>query len=225
MYTVTNADLAEKTYQALKTMILRGELKPGEKLYQEKLADSLGISRTPLNSALNRLEKELLVEALPRRGFYVKELTLKELRDLYDVRLRLEPLGAREAAENGTADHRQKCMVLLEEYQSRESEEYSVSFKEMDYRFHNLIMEMSGNFFLQKMIASYNLISLGNLQLFMDRADFPRKTSDSLSEHKAILRSILEGDSGGAENVMFRHIKETRDLIDHRLSGAPYGET
>lgn len=225
MYTVTNADLAEKTYQALKTMILRGQLKPGEKLYQEKLADSLGISRTPLNSALNRLEKELLVEALPRRGFYVKELTLRELRDLYDVRLRLEPLGAREAAENGTSEHRQRCMTLLEEYQSRGSEEYSVSFKEMDYRFHNLIMEMSGNFFLQKMIASYNLISLGNLQLFMDRADFPKKTSDSLSEHKAILQSILEEDGGSAEKMMYRHIKETRDLIDHRLSGAPYGKT
>ena len=225
MYTVTNADLAEKTYHALKTMILRGELKPGEKLYQEKIAANLGISRTPLNSALNRLEKELLVEALPRRGFYVKELTLKELRDLYDVRLRLEPLGAREAAENGTPRHREQCRILLEEYQTLEAREYSVSFKERDYRFHNLIMEMSGNFFLQKMIASYNLISLGNLQLFMDQADFPRKTSDSLSEHTAILQTILEGDGLGAEEMMYKHIWQTRDLIDRRLAGASHGET
>lgn len=222
MYTLQQEDLSEKAYKAIKQLILRGDLSPGEKLYQEKLASNLGISRTPLNSALNQLEKELLVESVPRRGFFVKRLSLKELLDLYDVRLKLEPLGAREAAGNQDRKLRESCRTLLESYDKRSREDAPRKFKELDYQFHNLIMEMSDNFFLKKMISSYNIISLGNLQLFMKKEDFPKKTSISMSEHVAILTAILENRPADAEKAMFSHIESTRNLIARRLEEASH---
>jgi DNA-binding GntR family transcriptional regulator len=222
MYALQQEDLSHKAYHAIKQMILRGAFSPGEKLFQEKLAEELGISRTPLNSALNQLEKELLVEALPRRGFFVKQLSLKELQDLYDIRLRLEPLGAKEAAENSTETQKERCRALLATYQKKENNAASDAFREFDYQFHNLVMEMSNNFFLQKMISSFNIISLGNLQLFMKQEDFPKKTSTSLKEHITILNAILDKEPEKAEKAMYSHIEETRNLIAQRLGNSSH---
>ena len=87
-------DLAEQVYRTLRDMILVGTLAPGQKLRQEALSETLGVSRTPLLAAFSKLEKEMLVELVPRRGAFVKRLSAAELLQLYDVRLRLEPLGA-----------------------------------------------------------------------------------------------------------------------------------
>ena len=217
MYSVNVEDLSEKAYSAIKEMILEGELKPGEKLYQEKIATDLGISRTPLNSALNRLDKEMLVEALPRRGFNVKKLSLKELVDLYDIRLRLEPLAAREATECKSVELFKSCRNLLNKYKTNSTPKQKENFKQIDYNFHNLITEMCGNVFLQKMISSYNIISLGNLQLFLNDHEYPKKTADSIADHIKILKAILAKDADAAEREMFNHINITHDIIKKRL--------
>ena len=225
MYALKNEDLSDKAYSAIKTMILKGDLVPGVKLYQEKLAENLGISRTPLNSALNQLEKEMLVESLPRRGFNVKKLSLKELLDLYDVRLRLEPLGARQAAENRDPGLLKQCRNLQTEYERILSRKITPDFRELDYGFHNLIMAMSGNVFLQKMISSYNIISLGNLQLFMKSEGFPKKTDDSLHEHQEILGYIISHLPEEAESAMFSHIQGTRNFLEREAEKENHGET
>lgn len=225
MYTLKNEDLSDKAYTAIKQMILKGDLIPGEKLYQEKLAENLGISRTPLNSALNQLEKEMMVESLPRRGFVVTRLSLKEILDLFDVRLRLEPLGARQAAENRDPDMLKQCRGLVAEYKKISRNISPEDFRNLDYRFHNLVMKMSGNLFLQKMISSYNIISLGNLQLFMDSLHFPKKTTDSIREHREILQSIMDNSPDEAEKAMFSHVQGTRNLIAQNLKRENHGET
>ena len=112
MYKVEHEDLSAKAYREIKQMILLGELKAGEKLYQEDLADKLGISRTPLYSALSQLEKEMLIDSLPRRGFYIKQLDLAQVLDVYDIRLRLEPLGAKEAAARASAVEKKELQAI-----------------------------------------------------------------------------------------------------------------
>ena len=166
----------------------------------------------------------MLVESLPRRGFYVKQLSLKELVDLYDVRLRLEPLGAKQAAESSDPQLRKDCQSLLSLYLSKTFDDSSINFKEMDYTFHNLIMKMSGNLFLQKMISSFNIISLGNLQLFMDKKEFPKKTAVSLKEHTLILKAVIDKKPDKAEEAMHCHIEETRNLISLNMEKDTHGE-
>ena len=95
-------NLDQKAYQILKTMIMDRQLLPGEKIPQEKLAEDLGISRTPLINALKFLEKEKLVQSIPRRGFFMRTFTQKEMISIFELREVLEGLAARKAAQKIT---------------------------------------------------------------------------------------------------------------------------
>ena len=90
-------DLAGFSYAKIKELILRYEVKPGQKLTQEMLADRLGVSLTPVREALRMLEKEGYVSPIPNRGFFVAEISLKEAEDLFELRETLERLSVAKA--------------------------------------------------------------------------------------------------------------------------------
>ena len=92
---IIHSDLSYPVYKKIREMILKNELKPGEKLLQEKLAEQLGVSRTPLLKALQMLEHELLVESIPRRGMYVKKLSVDEMNEIYEVREAFECMAVK----------------------------------------------------------------------------------------------------------------------------------
>ena len=114
MYKVEYEDLAQRVHKLLKQMILQGELKSGQRLPQDELAEQLGVSRTPLLSAFSKLEREMLVETISRRGSFVRSFSTKELLDIYDIRLRLEPLGARGATLQATESEIDELEALTE---------------------------------------------------------------------------------------------------------------
>ena len=161
--TIEYEDLAEKVYRSIKLMILEGELAPGEKLRQQEIALRLGVSRTPLAAAFSKLEKEMLVELLPRRGAMVRALLSRELLDLYDIRIRLEPLGAYEAAQavagkrpspySGTKG-KEKLEIALVAYREAVATDISREIKRADYDCHQTSVELSGNELLQRLIMS-----------------------------------------------------------------------
>ena len=91
-------NLDHKVYKMLKSMILEQKLSPGIKIYQDKLAQALGISRTPLVGALKKLEQEKLITAIPRRGFYVRQFSKREMIHIFELREVLEGLAARRAS-------------------------------------------------------------------------------------------------------------------------------
>jgi len=93
-------NLDTKIYHELKSMILERKLRAGEKIFQDKLAHDLGVSRTPLVNALKYLEREKLVKALPRRGYVVRQFTEEEMISIFELREVLEGLAARRAAAN-----------------------------------------------------------------------------------------------------------------------------
>ncbi len=205
-YRVDYEDLSQQVYRMLKHMILVGELKTGEKLRQDELAARLGVSRTPLLSAFSKLEKEMLVELIPRRGAFVRKYELTDLVDIYEIRVRLEPLGAAEAAKRGTDA---QIGTLLEQCQefARMVELNDPSIKELDYEFHMQIMEMSGNELLYNIISSYSIIPAANFYGFF------KDPALSASEHKAICSAIRERDVEAAHSEMFRHIESARERL------------
>src|SRR4030066_1441979 len=93
-------NLDYKVYKTLKSMIFERKLLPGTKIYQDKLAQELGISRTPLGGALKKLEQEKLITAIPRRGFFIKRFSKKEMVHIFELREVLEGLAARRASTN-----------------------------------------------------------------------------------------------------------------------------
>ncbi len=94
MSKISNDELGAQAYKKVRSMIISNKLVPGQKIVQDKLAESLGISRTPLRSALQMLEAEYLVESVPRKGVIVKEFNDEEIVELYDCRIALEGTAA-----------------------------------------------------------------------------------------------------------------------------------
>ncbi len=99
-----HTDLTEQTYKVLRDKILRRQLQPGEKISVEEAANGLGVSRTPVMVALQKLASEGLVEIIPRRGTFVTELTARDVAELFDIRLMIELYAAEFILKAGKAD-------------------------------------------------------------------------------------------------------------------------
>jgi len=211
MHKVKHLDLPEKVYQALKNMILNGDLKSGEKLNQEKLARELGVSRTPILSAFSKLEKEVLVEIIPRKGTYIKKLNKKELLDLYDIRARLEPLGAYEAAKYSSENDLNQLGEIIDNFRSNLTIYSPKQLSKIDYDFHMAVMKMSKNDLLLRLLSSFNIIILSNLEGLLKN---PKR---SLKEHIELYQAIEEGNAELAEKIMHQHIMDSKGKIKNKF--------
>ena len=204
MYKVDYEDLSQQVYRTLKEMILTGRLSSGEKLRQDALAEELGVSRTPLLSAFSKLEREMLVEIVPRRGAFVKKYDYEELLHVYDIRVRLEPLGAEEAAEHGTAEAVADLREHCELFRQVADEEDVARIKEEDYAFHMRIMAMSGNNLLHNIISSHNIIVVANTMGLL------KDPKVSAEEHARICEAIEKRDGEAAAREMYDHVAHSR---------------
>jgi len=202
---ITHTDLSQPIYEKLKEMILNQSLKPGQKIIQEKIAADLGVSRTPLNKALQMLEHEMLVESIPRRGMYVYEVSTAELIEVYYCRESLEGLAARLVALNHRNEFVEKLKKLFKPF---EKTPYNVDkYREADKQFHQLLIDNSGNSMLKK------LYFFGNVHTKVVQTGLVRTPEDTLEEHKAIISAIENNDADQAEFEMRNHIARSRELL------------
>ena len=198
MYKIETEVLGKKVHRALRAMIINGELRPGQKLIQDDLAEHLGVSRTPLLAAFSKLEQENLVITIPRRGAYVRQYTDKELLDLCNIRMRLESLGAREAALAGT-DDLSSLESILKKFDKAAVKKNEALVKQLDYDFHIEILRISGNKILYEMLFPYIIIVLSMSGFLMNYLEASR------AEHHEILEALRAGDPDKAESLMYKH--------------------
>ena len=198
MYRIETEALGKKVHRALRTMIINGTLKPGQKLVQDDLAQQLGVSRTPLLTAFSKLEQENLVVTIPRRGAYVRQYSEKELVDLCNIRMRLESFGAREAALAEEKDFSHLDLILTKFDKAAKNKDESL-VRQLDYEFHMEIIRISGNKFLYDILFSYIIIVLNMSGLLMNYLE------TSIKEHHEILEVVKAGDPDKAETLMFKH--------------------
>jgi DNA-binding GntR family transcriptional regulator len=204
MYRIETEDLGRKVYKVLKSMIINGDLRSGQKLVQEELAEQLGVSRTPLLFAISKLEQENLVETLPRRGAYVRRYSQRELIDIFDIRCRLEPLAARDAAMNATAEEVEGLARLLEAFDAATRGGDPLAVKRTDYEFHMELLRCCGNRFLPDMLATFHIIIISNTKSLLKPVE--RSTRD----HHRLLKALRARDPDAAEKAMFVHVNESR---------------
>lgn len=211
MYEVQVDDLPEQVYQQIKDMILNGELKPGQKLIQEDLASKLGVSRTPLLTAFRSLEKELLVELIPRRGAFVRENTDDDLIHVFDIRLSIEPLASGEAALRITPEGLKIIEKRHKEFTEAVAAGNRILYRRADYDFHYSIMELSANPYIPKMLSSVNLISISNVSGLVTDPEI------SLAGHERIMDALRNGNPDEAKAAMTYHLNLARNkLMEHR---------
>ncbi len=203
----SHENLDQKAYLIIKAMINDRRLAPGDKISQELLAGELGISRTPLISALKYLEKEKLVEAKPRRGFFVRAFDRQEMISIFELREVLEGLAARRAAMAVTDRQIDQLRHFFSDYTGKGPITNYRNYCREDRRFHNFVTQIAAREFLESILSSYNIISF-SYQLVSSEG-LVRSPDETLGEHLAIIEAISNRDPDIAENRMRGHFKRT----------------
>lgn len=199
-------NLDQKAYTIIKNLIIERKLLPGDKIHQEKLAHDLGISRTPLVSALKYLEKEKLVEAIPRRGFFVRHFSKEEMISIFELREVLEGLAARRAAHNVSESQIKILHEFFRQFEKSTDITDIKTYAKEDRRFHNFIIEVGAKEFLKSILENYNIISY-SYQL-VSYEGLLRPPNETIYEHQTIIDAISNRDADSAEELMRQHLKK-----------------
>lgn len=208
IYRIETEDLGRQIHKVLKSMIINGDLRSGQKLVQEELAERLGVSRTPLQFALSKLEQENLIETLPRRGYYVRRYSRTELIDIYDIRCRLEPLAARRAAINASDQEISGLADLIQLFDAAMAKDDEKLLKRTDYDFHMELLRCCRNQFLYDMLSTFSIIIISNTRGLLKPAAI------SSLEHHALLDALRTRDPDSADKAMFVHIAGSRANLE-----------
>jgi DNA-binding GntR family transcriptional regulator len=203
-------NLKEAVHQRLKESIVRGEIAAGAKLLETQLAQKLGVSRTPLREAINRLEQDGFVEIIPRRGAFVKTQSLQEILENLELREVLEGLAVRLAARHATPKMIRKMKACFQGFSARNVEDSISSYAHQNIRFHNLIIQASQNrkliTIIRNLFDQMDMVRLHTIVL-------PGRARKSLSEHSAIIRQIEKGSAQTAEKELRTHIADLRQAV------------
>lgn len=209
--------LRDKVFNALREAILNGSLKPGQSLIETKLAEEMGVSRTPIREAIRKLELEGLVSSVPNKGVIVKGISVQDVNDIYTIRHCLEGLAARWAVMRITREELGKLeenMDLMEFY-TRRNDLAQVNTKNSE--FHEIIFRATKSKPLRQILSS--------LQEHVQRARtaslrVPGRAEKALQEHRAILDAFQRRDVEAAEHLITEHIKNSRDnLLANKKEG------
>ncbi len=212
---IDSTPLSERIAGTIRDYILKGRIKQGERLTEPRLSKLLGISRTPIREALRILEMEGFVEIIPRRGAVVTDVTDKDVDEIFILKVKLESLAAKLAAEHLTNED----IAELEDLNARmekfaDAKKVSILIK-LNSEFHNLIISKCENNRLTKFLeallrqfkraTAYSFTEAGRIQRVIE-------------EHREIIESFKKRDSEMAEELMAKHIQNGWQFIKSRVS-------
>ena len=204
--------IADQVFEELERDILSGIFERGEILTEMKLSERLGVSRTPIREALRRLEQEHIIESTSK-GAKVIGISREDIADIREIRLRLEGLASRWAAERADAEGLKtlKEVVELQEFFTQKNDPDAL--KNADTRFHQAIYALSGSNSirdtlepLHRKLLKYRRVSLG----------VPLRAQQSLAEHRAIYEAIAAHDGDSAEKLTILHVQNAHNAIAQR---------
>ena len=208
--------LRDVVFNTLRQAILRGELKPGERLMEIKLANKLGVSRTPIREAIRKLELEGLVLIIPRRGAEVAQITEKSLRDVLEVRRSMEALSVRLACERMGAQGLSELKKAEEDFEKVLGHDDITVVAEADVAFHDVIYLATDN---QRLIQ---LLSNFREQMYRYRAEYLKRKEchpKLLEEHREIIRAIENSEVEQATRITCQHIDNQVKRVSGILRG------
>lgn len=207
--------LREVVFNTLREAILKGDLEPGEALMEVKLANKLGVSRTPIREAIRKLELEGLVVMTPRRSAQVASITKEDLTDVLEVRRVLESLAIELCCKNRTVEDIVLLKENLNQFREYIRKNDLIQIAVTDVQFHEIIYKTTGNKRLNQIL--YNLRE----QMYRYRLECikDRQTRNQLvMEHQEIIDAIEARDVERAKAAIALHINNQEMTISHNLS-------
>jgi len=208
---IDHTALSEKVYLILRTKILKRELKFGQKLLINEIARQLGVSRTPVKDAANRLALEGLVEKVPRRGTFVTTLTSQDVAELLDLRLLLELYAAEKVLEKGRVElllaEMEKCMANLDRVVNGDDLDRE-AWMSWNRDLHLSLIRLADNSHLLQTYEGLNIdLRLGQVLLYSRGVEYLVQTQQ---EHQAIYEAFNNGNWEQVEKAISTHINTTK---------------
>ena len=202
--------LREIVYEELKMQILTGKITPGTRMMEVDLAESMGVSRTPIREAIRKLEKEGLVTIEPRKGAYASQISVKDMVDILEVRQDMEGLAAYLASYRMKPHQMKRLEEISEAYDKSVRDGNLADMIEYDSQFHNLIVESCNNNILTMMINQLQELVLRFRYIYYDNY---KRAEKMPGEHKSIMDAIREGRANEARAAADAHIERLKDGV------------
>lgn len=202
--------LRDVVFQTLRGAILKGDLKPGERLMELQLASKLGVSRTPIREAIRMLEQEGLAVTIPRKGAEVAKMTEKDMEDVLEIRLSLEGLAVRLSCEKITPAALQELKVAMENFEEKTRSGKFVEMAKADVKFHEILYKASNNPKLQQLLNNLReQMYRYRVEYLKDDSIYPRL----IEEHQKMYDALKSKDSKLAESYVERHLHNQAEAV------------
>jgi DNA-binding GntR family transcriptional regulator len=206
--------LADRAYLHLREEIIRVRLPPGTLLREDELTQRLGVGRTPVREAIQRLQRDGFVTILPRRGTLVSEINITDLAAIYEVRKHLESWASRLAAQRASEQDRLEAQQLISELAALTAQDGYEPLLALDRRIHRFVYRCTKNPFLADTLDGYHNLALRILHVAMKR--YPTLTprlDDVVHQQRTVLDAVCHGDADTAERVAIAHISTFESAI------------
>lgn len=209
-----NKSLQEQTYQALKTAILSGELAPGQRLVETQLAKKLQVSRTPIREAIGLLQHENLATIDSNGVVRVATISIEDAVQLYDCRIALEQLSVMAACQNATDSQLKELLLMVEQAEklvnSKPSPLTSFRLLDLDYRFHRLLVQSSGNSWLVDLLDQvFDKMQLLRIQTTKNNPN----VLEIRTEHRRIYEPVQQRNPEAAVQAIKEHLIASKERV------------
>lgn len=206
--------LRDVVFNTLREAILKGELKPGERMMELQLASKLGVSRTPIREAIRMLEQEGLAVTIPRRGAEVAKMTEKDMQDVLQIRDALDELAASLACKAITAEELEELKRTMREFEDYTKTGDVKRIAEADVRFHDIIYKATRNPKLENM--------LNNLreQMYRYRVEYLKNEKSYptlVREHSQMVEGLCKRDEKMVIDAMHTHVENQANAVKEMI--------
>jgi len=203
----------DAVYQALRQAIVSSLMKPGERLNVDELAQKLGVSLTPVRSAIQQLSNEGLVEIRPRSGTFVASLSPQDVEETFEIRCALECLAGEKAAANISPQALKRLHELLRALRKPvRNEEERKAHERDNSELHRAVVEASGNRRLLEMYEALNA-HIKIARIHSAEANWPVRMQQEESEHEEIVAALEKRDTGALVKALRKHIYRAKDAL------------
>ena len=207
--------LRDVVFQTLRQAILKGELQPGERLMEIKLAERLGVSRTPIREAIRKLELEGLVVMIPRKGAAVANITEKDTKDVLEVRRTLEMFAVEVACDRITQEQLIQLKEAAKAFEASKGSMDLIRIAETDMYFHEIIYEATQN---ERLVQMLNNLRENMYRYRIEYLKDPNYYDSLVREHQAILDAVESGNKEQARASMRAHIDNQQLAVISKLN-------
>lgn len=196
--------LSKKVYFILKKEIIKGSFKPGDKVLEGRIAEQMGISRTPVREAIRELAAEGFVTLSPNQGVVVRSVSAESIREVLQIHSVLEGLAARLSCEVINEEDLKELENYVNKMEKLTNKKDLSTYSEVDLRFHELIVNICRNKRLMQMRKN---ISDQAQRYRISSLRIPRRLKESLKEHRKILEAFKTKDPKKADSMSQKHIQ------------------